>query len=62
MMTPAAVHHGHAEQLRADRARVLAAAYAARPERFIARPPVPPALPPPPGSTSPTTRRSLTKS
>jgi putative transposase len=24
---------------------VLAAAYAARPERFVARPPVPPALP-----------------
>ena len=45
LMTPAAVHHGHAEQLRADRARVLAAAYAARPERFVARPPVPPALP-----------------
>ena len=45
LMTPAAVHHGHAEQLRADRSRVLAAAYAARPERFVARPPVPPALP-----------------
>jgi putative transposase len=45
LMTPATVHHGRAEQLRADRARVLAAAYAARPERFVARPPVPPALP-----------------
>jgi len=45
LMTPAAVHHGHAEQLHADRARVLDAAYAARPERFVARPPVPPALP-----------------
>jgi len=44
-MTPAAVHRGRAEQLRADRERVLAAAYAARPERFVARPPVPPALP-----------------
>jgi len=45
LMTPAAVHHGQAEQLRADRARVLAAAYAVRPERFVARPPVPPPLP-----------------
>ena len=45
LMTPATVHHGHAEQLHADRARVLDAAYAARPERFVARPPVPPALP-----------------
>jgi putative transposase len=45
LMTPAAVHHGHAEQLRADRARVLAAAYAVRPERFVARPPAPPPLP-----------------
>jgi len=45
LMTPAAVHYDHAQQLRAARARVLAAAYAARPERFVARPPVPPALP-----------------
>src|SRR3954447_9343857 len=45
LMTPAAVHHGRAERLGTDRARVLDAAYAARPERFLARPPVPPALP-----------------
>ena len=45
LMSPAAVHHGHAEQLHADRARVLTAAYDARPDRFVARPPVPPALP-----------------
>ncbi len=45
LMTPAAVHHGRAEQLHADRARVLQAAYTARPERFIRRPPTPPALP-----------------
>jgi len=45
LMTPSAVHHGRAEQLLEDRARVLAAAYAATPERFVARPPVPPALP-----------------
>ena len=44
-MTPAAVHHGRAEQLRADRSRVLAAAYAATPERFVAQPPIAPALP-----------------
>jgi putative transposase len=45
LMTPTAVHHGQAEQLHADRARVLAAAYAATPERFVRRPPRPPALP-----------------
>ncbi len=45
LMAPADVHHGRAEQLRAHRARVLATAYAATPERFIRRPPVPPALP-----------------
>ena len=45
LMTPAAVHHGQAEQLHADRARVLQAAYAATPERFVRRPPRPPALP-----------------
>ena len=45
LMTPATVHHDRAEQLRADRARVLDAAYVATPERFVARPPVPPALP-----------------
>jgi len=45
LMTPSAVHHGHAEALHADRARVLEAAYAATPERFVRRPPRPPALP-----------------
>ena len=35
----------HVEGLHADRARVLAAAYAATPERFVRRPPHPPALP-----------------
>jgi putative transposase len=45
LMTPAAVHDGHAEQLRAKRARVLADAYARNPERFVRRPPEPPALP-----------------
>ena len=44
-MTPAAVHHGHAKQLHAARARVLEAAYARNPERFVRRPPAPPELP-----------------
>ena len=45
LMTPATVHHGLAEQTHAARRRVLAAAYAAWPERFVRRPPRPPALP-----------------
>jgi putative transposase len=45
LMTPAAVHHGQAKQLHADRQRVLDAAYAAKPERFVRQPPAPPALP-----------------
>jgi len=45
LMTPAAVHYGRAEALHADRARVLAVAYAATPERFVRHPPRPPALP-----------------
>ena len=54
LMTPAAIHYGRATQLHAERARVLAQAYARTPERFVRRPPVPPALcRPPPGSTSP---------
>ena len=44
-MTPAAVHHGRAEQIHAERARVLDLAYARTPERFVKRPPRPPALP-----------------
>ena len=40
LMTPAAVHHGEAQQLHA--ARVLEAAYARNPERFVRRAPVPP--------------------
>jgi hypothetical protein len=45
LMTPATVHHGHAEQTHAARREVLDAAYAARPERFVRHPPRPPALP-----------------
>ena len=45
LMTPAAVHHGQAKALHAERQRVLQAAYAQTPERFVRRPPRPPALP-----------------
>ena len=43
--TPAAVHFGPAESIQIERARVLHAAYAAHPERFVRHPPVPPPLP-----------------
>ena len=43
--TAADVHHGTAAAVQASRARVLTAAYQHHPERFVARPPVPPALP-----------------
>jgi putative transposase len=45
LMTPAAVHHGHATELHAARAAVLDAAYHRHPERFVRKPPVPPQLP-----------------
>ena len=45
LMTPAAVHHGDAPALHAARGRVLDAAYARHPERFVRKPPVPPELP-----------------
>jgi Integrase core domain len=43
--TPADVHYGRAELVRARRADVLSAAYAQHPERFVRKPPTPPALP-----------------
>jgi putative transposase len=43
--TPADVHHGRAELIREQRAVVLNDAYAAHPERFVRKPPEPPALP-----------------
>ena len=45
--TPTAVHHGHAAQVQQQRAAVLQTAYTTHPERFVRRPPVPPALPRP---------------
>ena len=43
--TPASVHFGTAAEVRAERATVLDAAYAAHPERFVNQAPVPPPLP-----------------
>jgi putative transposase len=43
--TPAAVHFELAEPIHLERARVLQAAYAAHPERFVRQSPVPPQLP-----------------
>jgi putative transposase len=45
LLTPADVHHGRVDQVRRTRAGVLADAYATHPERFIRKPPVPPAVP-----------------
>jgi len=45
LLTPAMVHYGQAEVVRARRAAILAAAYAAHPERFVRRPPRVPLLP-----------------
>ncbi len=45
LMTPESVHYGRAAALHEERARVLAAAHAARPERFVRGIPRPPALP-----------------
>jgi putative transposase len=59
LMTPTAVHHGHAEQLHADRARVLAAAYPRPPSASSATRRDHPRYRPPPGSTSPTKSRPL---
>ena len=45
LLTPYDVHHGLVDQRIADRARVLAIAYAAHPERFVSGLPQPPARP-----------------
>jgi putative transposase len=44
-MTPSDVHHGRAVRVRAERARALDATYQLHPERFVRKPPTPPALP-----------------
>jgi putative transposase len=43
--TPADVHYGRAGLVRAQRADILTAAYTKHPERFVRKPPTPPALP-----------------
>jgi len=45
LMTPAAVHYGQAQAVYQQRQRVLQAAYAAHPERFVRGLPTPPELP-----------------
>lgn len=45
LMTPAAIHYHQAAALRQQRSAVLQAAYAAHPERFVQKPPIPPKLP-----------------
>lgn len=45
LMTPATVHYGCAAQVRERRVRVLEAAYASNPERFVRGRPQPPKLP-----------------
>lgn len=44
-MTPADVHFGRAEAVRAQRARVLDAAFQLHPERFVRKPPTPAPVP-----------------
>jgi putative transposase len=58
LMTPAAVHHGQATELHDKRARVLAQAYKRTPERFVRRPPRPPALPTAAWINKPTTEEA----
>jgi putative transposase len=45
LMTPATVHHGRADAVRAERQRVLDAAYTRTPDRFVRRAPAAPAVP-----------------
>lgn len=45
LLTPETLHYGRAEAATAARRKVLLAAYAAHPERFVNKPPEPPAVP-----------------
>lgn len=45
MVTPQAMHYGHADRIIAARAQVLTSAHAAHPERFVRKQPVPQPLP-----------------
>ncbi len=55
LMTPAAVHFGHAQTIHDERARMLAAAYAERPERLVRGVPRPPEVPAAPWINQPKT-------
>jgi putative transposase len=58
LMTPAAMHYGRAQELHAERQRVLAAAYAAKPDRFVRGVPQPPTLPTAAWINKPTTEEA----
>ncbi len=58
LMAPTAMHHGQAQAIHAERQRVLDAAYAARPQRFVRHPPRPPALPTAAWINKPTTKEA----
>jgi putative transposase len=45
LLTPESVHYGRAADLLAQRQNILSDAYQAHPERFVRKPPTPPALP-----------------
>ena len=45
LMTPEAIHYGHAARIQAQRQQTLLQAYAAHPERFVKKLPEPPKLP-----------------
>lgn len=61
LRTPATVHDGTAVEIRAERGKVLTAAYTANPTRF-GRPPTPPGYPRPPGSMNQRRRTSTQNS
>ncbi len=62
LMTPAMVHYGRAAEVREQRTRVLAAAYAANPQRFVRGLPEPPTLPTAAWINPPKTEEVLTNS
>jgi putative transposase len=46
LLTPEMVHRGHVDRVTTARRKVLLTAYQHHPERFVRRPPAPPAVPP----------------
>ena len=57
LLTPADVHAGRATEITAARAVTLDAAYLARPDRFVRRPPTPPVVPAAVWINPPTTKK-----